>query len=304
MNLDQLLHFARVAEYGSFTRAALSLDMSQPAISRSIRQLEVELRRNLFHRHGRGIHLTDEGHRLRALVAKIFEQVDEARDIFTGDSSRLTGRVTVGLPPTLGRILAVPLVQAFQAEFPLARLSIVEGLSRVLVDRMLGDRVDIALLYDPPPSSSLQVQPLCTQSLYLLSARETVGAQAPQSVAFSALPQQRLILPSQPNPIRMLVEAEATRKGLSFEVGYEVDGVEAILRLVEKGVGQTIGTLAMIRDSGAHESIVAQRIVDPAIDCVVSFVTPQRGPRNQLQTQTLELLQALTQRALLEPVRG
>lgn len=294
MNLDQLLHFTRVAEYGSFTRAAVSLDMSQPAISRSIRQLEVDLRRTLFHRHGRGIYLTDEGKRLLELAEKVLAQLDEAREIFINDDTRLTGRVTVGLPPTLGRVLTVPFVQAFQEHFPHAKLSIVEGLSRTLVDRVLGDRVDLAILYDPPPSTALQIQPLCAQSLYLFSPAHAGQTGEPDDIAFSALTQKKLILPSLPNPIRMLVETEASRQGFSFDICYEVDGVDAILRLVEQGVGETTGTLAMISDSAHTTSIRARKIVDPSIECMISLVTPQRGTPSILQRRTVELLRRLT----------
>lgn len=300
MNLDQLLHFTRVAEYGSFTRAAISLSMSQPAISRSIRQLEVELRKNLFHRHGRGTELTDEGRRLLTLASKVFDQLEEAREIFTGDISRISGAVTVGLPPTLGRVLTVPIVQAFQSDYPLARLSIVEGLSRVLLDRVLGDRVDVAVVYDPPPCAALEIQPLTSHPLYLFSSLKDMSAMEEGDVAFSEIEQKRLILPSQPNPIRMLVESEAARNGIRFDVSYEVDGIESILRLVENGIGQTIGTSALLSGSHRSGSLVARKIKSPTIQCVVSLATLHRGSPSLLQKHTVELIRKLVTSAFLD----
>jgi len=59
MNLNQLETFVHVAEHGSFSKAALVLGVAQPALSRQVRALEVELRESLFLRHGRGVQLTE-----------------------------------------------------------------------------------------------------------------------------------------------------------------------------------------------------------------------------------------------------
>src|SRR4051812_31129670 len=61
MELKQLKYFIRVADLGGFSKAAISLAVSQPALSKKLRQLELELRRDLLLRNGRGVTLTDEG---------------------------------------------------------------------------------------------------------------------------------------------------------------------------------------------------------------------------------------------------
>ena len=63
MNLRQLEYFVRVAELGSFSKAAQALDIAQPALSRQVRLLEVDLHMTLLRRHGRGVGLTDTGQR-------------------------------------------------------------------------------------------------------------------------------------------------------------------------------------------------------------------------------------------------
>ena len=64
MNLKQLEYFVQVAELGSFSKAAVVLDIAQPALSRQVRSLETELSQQLFLRNGRGVALTDAGRRL------------------------------------------------------------------------------------------------------------------------------------------------------------------------------------------------------------------------------------------------
>ena len=80
MDLRQLEYFIRVAELGSFTRAADVLGVAQPALSRQVRLLEVELRQNLLQRHGRGAVPTEAGELLLAHGRGILHQVERARD--------------------------------------------------------------------------------------------------------------------------------------------------------------------------------------------------------------------------------
>ena len=78
MDLKQIEYFVRVAELGSFTRASIVLDIAQPALSRPIRQLEVELRQTLLLRNGRGVTLTEAGKHRRAGVWLLTPQALEA----------------------------------------------------------------------------------------------------------------------------------------------------------------------------------------------------------------------------------
>ena len=128
MDLRQLEYFVRVAELGSFTRAALALDVAQPALSRQVRLLELELRQSLLARHGRGAAPTEAGQVLLEHARGILHQVEHARDELARLRGALVGRVTLGLPPSVARALAVPLVQAFGQQLPEARLSITEAL--------------------------------------------------------------------------------------------------------------------------------------------------------------------------------
>ena len=126
MNLKQLEYFVRVAELGSFSKAALLLNIAQPALSRQVRLLETDLRVALLLRNGRGVVLTELGQRLfdssvgiLQLVARVREDIDTSRD-------EPAGRIVVGLPPSMGRLLTLPLVEAFRRRLPKARLAIVE----------------------------------------------------------------------------------------------------------------------------------------------------------------------------------
>src|SRR3954464_9681768 len=126
MDLRQLDYFVHVADARSFSQAAELLSIAQPALSRQVRRLEIELRQALFRRTGRGVTLTAAGKRLLEHARGILEQVERARSDLEGSRDGDRGRVIVGMPPTVGRALSAKLVAQFRSQFPRANISIVE----------------------------------------------------------------------------------------------------------------------------------------------------------------------------------
>lgn len=125
----QIDYVTDIAEMGSFTRAASFLSVTQPALSRQVRSLEMELRQTLLQRNGRGVTLTDAGKRLLEHSRGILAQVARARLDLEDQRGAATGRVVLALPPSVSRTLTGPQVRAFHDRFPKATLSVVEGLS-------------------------------------------------------------------------------------------------------------------------------------------------------------------------------
>ena len=239
MDLKQLEYFVRIAELGSFTRASVALDVAQPALSRQVRLLEVELRQSLLTRTGRGAVPTEAGKLLLAHGRGILHQVERAREELGRVRGSLAGRVAIGLPPTLARVLTVPLTRAFRQQLPDARLSISEGLSTVMQEWLLNGRLDIAMLYNAQPAAGIEISPLLTEELVLVQARPPglLEDPPPPPVALRDIARLPLVIPSRPNAIRMHLEAEMAGIGCRPEIALEVDGVSAILDLVADGAG-------------------------------------------------------------------
>ncbi|MBU3739899.1 MAG: LysR family transcriptional regulator, partial [Rhodoferax sp.] len=170
MDLKQLRYFVRVAELGSFTRAASALAVAQPVLSRQIRLLEVELRQNLLVRNGRGAAPTEAGKVLLAHGRGILHQVERAHEDLGRVRGALAGRVAVGLPTSLARALTVPLTRRFRETLPQASLSISEGLSVAMLESLLNGRLDIAVLYNAQPSAGIDIEPLLREDLVLVQA--------------------------------------------------------------------------------------------------------------------------------------
>ena len=129
MDLEQLRFFVRVAEQGSFSKAATLLDIAQPTLSRQVRALEVELKTNLFHRNGRGVLLTDDGRVFLNHARGVLRGADAALKAVGPGEPSYAGRVAAGLPPSLSKLIILPLVNTFLERFPRASLGVVDGLS-------------------------------------------------------------------------------------------------------------------------------------------------------------------------------
>ena len=168
MDLKQLAYFVHVAEFGSFTRASAFLRVAQPALSRQIRALEVELRQTLLERNGRGVTLTEPGKQLLAHARGILQQVERARQDMEDERGAASGHLAVGMPPSISRALTAPLVTAFRSRFPRATLTVVEGLSTYMLEWLQIGRIDVAVVYNVVPSPTIDLVPVLDETLYLV----------------------------------------------------------------------------------------------------------------------------------------
>ena len=292
MDLKQLEYFVRVAELGSFTKAAIALDIAQPALSRQVRLLEVELRQNLLTRNGRGALPTEAGKLLLAHGRGILHQVERAREELGRVRGALAGRVAVGLPSSLARVLTVPLTRAFRAAMPDATLSISEGLSVAMQESLVNGRLDIAVLYNTQPGSEVDISPLLEEDLLLVQARPPglLGDPEPGPVTLKDVALLPLVIPSRPNAIRMHVESEMANLGCRLKIALEIDGVSAILDLVADGAGSAVLSRNAVASSVRPSAFTVRTIVQPALRTKVSLATSAFRPVTLTQQATLELI--------------
>jgi LysR family nitrogen assimilation transcriptional regulator len=293
MDLKQLEYFVRVAELESFTRAATALGVAQPALSRQVRLLEVELRQNLLVRNGRGAVPTEAGKLLLEHGRGILHQVARAREELGRVRGALAGRVVVGLPPTIARLLAVPLIHAFRQAMPEATLSISEALSTPMQESLASGRLDIALLYNASPSPDTELTPLLEEDLYLVQARPTRrSAPAHEALSLRELARVPLVIPSRPNAIRMQVESALAAQRLRPTIAMEVDGVAAILELVAGGGVSAILSANAVQTSGRPRAFSMRPIGSPPLRSRLSMAVSTQRPTTLTQKSTQDLIRA------------
>lgn len=300
MDLKQLEYFVRVAELGSFTRAATALNVAQPALSRQVRQLEVELRQNLLIRNGRGAAPTEAGKLLLEHGRGILHQVERAREELGRVRGALAGRVAIGLPPSVAKAMAVPLIREFRKRMPDATLSISEGLSVGMHEALATGRLDIALLYNAGPSPDIELAPLLEEPLFLVQHHtgKAPPAARPRPVPLREVANLPLVIPSRPNAIRMLVETEMANLGCRPQVALEIDGVAAILDLVEDGAGSAVLSRNAVATSSHPKAFSLRPISSPNLRSKLLTAMSSQRPATLTQKAALQLIQELAHKLL------
>ncbi len=310
MDLKQLEYFVRVAELGSFTRASIALDIAQPALSRQIRLLEVELRQNLLTRNGRGALPTEAGNLLLKHGRGILHQVAVAREELGAVRGALAGRVSIGLPPSLSRLITVPLTHAFRQQLPQAHLTLTEGFSVLMLEGLRVGNLDMAVLYNTEHSPEVEMTTLHTEELVLISRRtgvkpaarasSTAGKSAParQPISLAEVADLPLILPSRPNAFRILVEGEIIAMGRQPQITLEVDGLNAILSLVREGLGHAVLPGYTLSNFDDPTPFAVRSIHSPRIMSTLMLVRSARRPSTETQKSAMDVVKTVVMEAM------
>jgi DNA-binding transcriptional LysR family regulator len=275
MDWDRMRVFRGVAEAGSFTRAAESLGLSQSAISRQISALEDDLRTPLFHRHARGLVLTEQGEILLTTAQEVANQIavvqtrlDEAKDHPAG---HLRINTTVGF----GTVWLTGHLREFLDLYPDIKVSL------VVLDTELDlsmREADLAIRLNPPRQPDLIQKRLMTVHTHLYAAPEYL-ASAPPLERVPDLDRQRLIgygTESMPPPVPslnwVLIAGKDEHSLRPRHASLMINNVYGMLRAVERGLG--IASLPDYLCAGSRHAIqVLPELEGPTFDAY--FVYPE-----------------------------
>jgi LysR family nitrogen assimilation transcriptional regulator len=299
MDLKQLEYFRHVAELGSFTRAATFLSVVQPALSRQVRQLELELGQNLFDRNGRGVVLTDAGTRLLEHTRGILLQIGRARQDLEEQRNGDSGHFALGLPPSLGRSVTVPLVKAFAKQMPNARLATVEGLSAYILEWLSIGRVDCALVYNAPASPTFEVQSLLDEQLFLVGPRTGASPRkARKTITREELSDYPLIIPSRPHAMRMSVENALASVERKIKVAHEIECIPAVIDLVRQGHGYAVLPLNAVKSTQWAAEVSVKPILAPILKISLSIATSAQRPKSPMVRKAIDVVRDIVRQEI------
>jgi len=292
MEIKQLQHFSRIAEIGNLTRAASVLGVTQAALSRQVAQLEAELGAELFRRNGRGLVLTDSGRRLLDQVPMVLRQIAIAERAVKGASGPIHGSFVLGLAPSLARTVVVPLIEAFREHLPEVTLRTVDGTSAVLGELVSAGKLDCAVIYNPVPSDAVELRPLVSERLYLVSGPQASREHRvpPRSVPLESLPELPLVISGKTNVVHGVLAAGLAERGLTAQVVHEIENLTAILDLIRHGYGYSVIPLSGVQPCIGDPELRLHRLVSPRLECGLSIATPARTGSDALISESALLL--------------
>lgn len=262
MELRHLRYFIVVAEEGSFTRAAVRLNMQQPPLSQQIRALEDEIGFELFVRHAKGIALTAAGsvflQEARAVLASLTEATDRAARVATGSE----GSVSIGITSSASAHRLIPdLIQRFRQSRPNVTLLFREGNAAELTEALAARTLDFAFVRQPVVfPEGVEYKRIDEEEMLLVLPaghpllKRRAGRAMPR-IPLTALRDEKFILVRRhgaPGMYADLIDA-CVRAGFSPAIVAEVERMLTNISLVAAGVGVSAVPASM---KGFHEDRV------------------------------------------------
>jgi LysR family nitrogen assimilation transcriptional regulator len=278
MELRQLEYFLKIVEVGSISRAAISMSVGQPVLSRMVRALEDELGAALLLRNGRGVVLSEAGKLLEQHAHTVLNAIGEAENEFKALRLSPMEHVVLGLPPSVGAVLTTPLVRQFKRELPKGTLGIVEGFSGHMLDWLMSGQVDVAILYNAPRLRALAADPLVTDEIFLLGPANDPAGLGDGPVSVARLANIPMILPTLPHGLRVLFDSGLAKHNVSPNVQLEINALPSTLALVESGLGYTILSYSCVHEQVTQGRIRCWRIVQPTMTRSLAVATSTKRP--------------------------
>lgn len=271
LDWDKLRIFHAVAEAGSFTHAANSLNLSQSAVSRQISALEDSLGQSLFHRHARGLILTEQGDLLFKTVHEVFAKLNNVEDMLTETKDNPQGALRLTTTVAFGSVWLTPRLKEFIRAYPKIDVSL------RLDDRDLNlamREADIAIRFHEPREPDLVQRHLGTLAVMMFASPEYLKERGtPKS--FADLANHDIVIFGEGvlpyDSIHWLPE-EMARQNLSPRIALRVNNIYGIYRAVRSGLG--IGMLPEYFDTPAVQlARVLPELAGPPVDGY--FVYPE-----------------------------
>jgi DNA-binding transcriptional LysR family regulator len=263
MDLRHLRYFQAVAESGHMTRAAAALGIQQPPLSQQIKALENELGLVLFHRHPKGVALTEGGRTFLAESRRILQDVAAMQQRMARVAQGRQGHLAIGFTSSAAAHAFTPeALRACRKQYPDITLELGENNAAEIIEAVAAERLHCGFLRVPVAQpKGIVFETLLHEPVVLavpLDHRLVSQAGKPRPIAIAELQGERLILVRRPGAPGLYANllALCAERGVQVQVAAEVDRMMSNLNLVAAGAGISVVPASM---QGAHPSAIAYR---------------------------------------------
>ncbi len=290
--LRQLRYFDAVARHSHFGRAAAACAISQPALSMQIQELEAALGTVLVERGARQVRLTRFGEEAARRVRAILRSVDELGDIARASHERLSGRLRIGMIPTIAPYLLPAVIASLNRSHPELDVHVREALTSRLIDELTDGRLDTAIVALPVSEPALAEIPLFTENFLLVRRSADAAAPVPGP---EALREMKLLLLEEGHCFRDQALAFCDLRGTHPREVLDASSLATLVQMVSAGLGVTlIPEMAVALETRAG-GVSVSRFADPQPARTVGMVwrkaSPLAGPFLQLSEAVTEATQ-------------
>lgn len=269
MQYRQLRYFVKVVEAGSFSRAAATIHIAQPALSQQVAELEEEMGHKLLHRTPRGVQPTPAGEVLFERASSILRRLDELPGILKSTTGQVAGTVSLGIVASLAELLIGPLVEHFKTELPKVMLKFSDGDTESLGARVQAHKLDLAVVFEKELVSTFSRTPLFSQRFYLIG--KDLPGKSRSSVSLEEIAELPLVLPGDYSERRRIIDQAFAASKLTPNVIAETDNLSSELSAARTGIAHTILNVGELRGNG-YEAFAKPLIIEPPISMTCSVI--------------------------------
>ena len=267
MDLKQIRCFVAAYEEGSFSKAALRENCTQPGLSIYIQCLETTLAHRLFDRRARGVTPTIAGRHFYACCVEILKSVGAARQRMLDMAGSVATQINIGISPTLSKGVLPLMLPQYMAAHPYVNVRFAEAYSGTLAEWVVSGEVEVAIVTRPAAHLGLETSHFVRDRLVLVTRPEYKIGTKRRTLrrSTSELASLHLILPSARHSLRQVIDAVVRLDETSPGRIIEIDGMLSTLELVRKSDWATVvGSLA-VADDVRHRRLVAHHIYAPEL---------------------------------------
>jgi DNA-binding transcriptional LysR family regulator len=272
LNLDQLRALLEVVERGSFSAAARRLNLTQPAISLQIRELERRFGVQLIERLGKQAHATVPGHALVEAARRIFQECGNADAVMRRFCDGWIGHVRVGTTLSAMTYRLPPLLRRLRLDYPGVELVVTNAPTPKSVEGILQNKIDLALVNLPVEDKQLKITPLCVESMVAIFPPNTLDV--PEEITPDYVAQQPLLL-EQPSSAAYPLVLGWLGEQISSRPPMPLGTIEALKSAVASNLGMAIVPEVAVAQ---HMSDFVVRVLQPPLTRTLALIEHRNKP--------------------------
>jgi LysR family hydrogen peroxide-inducible transcriptional activator len=291
MTVRQLRYFDALARHSHFGHAAAACAISQPALSMQIKELEETLGAVLMERGARQVRLTKFGEEAALRVRDILLLVDELGEFARASRDRLSGRLRIGMIPTIAPYLLPILMENLTRTHPEVDIYVREALTSKLIQELAEGRLDTAIVALPISEPSFTEVALFAENFLLVRPREDTGKPVPSS---KMLREMRLLLLEEGHCFRDQALSFCNMKSSLPRDMLDASSLSTLVQMVSAGMGVTLIPEMAMAVEARSASVSVARFKNPQPSRTIGMIWRKKSP---LARQLLQLSEVVCRSA-------
>jgi LysR family transcriptional regulator, hydrogen peroxide-inducible genes activator len=287
MNLRQLRYFDALARHSHFGRAAAACAISQPALSMQIKELEETLGTVLMERGARQVRLTKFGEEAALRVRDILLLIDELGEFARASRDRLSGRLRIGMIPTIAPYLLPILMENLTRTHPEVDIYVREALTSKLIQELAEGRLDAAIVALPISEPSFTEVALFAENFLLVRPREDAGKPVPGS---KMLREMRLLLLEEGHCFRDQALSFCNMKSSPPRDMLDASSLSTLVQMVSAGMGVTLIPEMAMAVEARSASVSVARFKNPQPSRTIGMIWRKKSPLGRQLLQLSEVV--------------